>query len=282
MKDKLGTRIKDQYESRTKYKLMRRCPTIIRLDGKAFHTYCKNLTKPFDMGLIEDMQFTAKFLCKEIQGAKCAYVQSDEISILLTDYNQLTTSAWFDNSVQKICSVSASLATSKFNQLRTRRNILIEIPNAELKIDLDRTINHNLNVGDVGRKKSLGIKHMLSAFNSVKIANFDSRVFQIADHEEVVNYFVWRYFDAVRNSKSMLAQSLYSPSQLKGKNTTVQQQMALEKGIDWEALPFSCKSGSFIIKDGIDWVIKEAPIFSKERNVILDLLKIPEEDQNEK
>lgn len=101
MKDKLGNRIKEQYESRTRYKLMRRCPTIIRLDGKAFHTYCRSLVKPFDMGLIEDMQETTKFLCKEIQGVKCGYVQSDEISLLITDYDRLETSAWFDYSIQK-------------------------------------------------------------------------------------------------------------------------------------------------------------------------------------
>ena len=114
-------RMKDNYESRSHTFLTRRTPVIIRLDGKAFHTYTRNLEKPFDEGLIEDMQLTAKYLCENIQGAKCAYVQSDEISILLTDYDKLDTKAWFDYNVQKMCSISASLATGKFNQLRLYR-----------------------------------------------------------------------------------------------------------------------------------------------------------------
>ena len=115
--------MKANYESRSRTFLTRRTPVIIRLDGKAFHTYTKGLDKPFDEGLIEDMAETARFLCSEIQGAKLAYVQSDEISILLTDYDKLGTDAWFDYNVQKIVSISASLATAKFNQLRYIRSI---------------------------------------------------------------------------------------------------------------------------------------------------------------
>lgn len=123
MSDKttLGTRMKENYENRTKQFLTRRCPTIIRIDGKAFHTYTKGLKKPFDEGLIEDMQETTKFLCEQIQGAKLGYTQSDEISILLTDYDNLQSQAWFDYNVQKITSITASLATAKFNELRLNR-----------------------------------------------------------------------------------------------------------------------------------------------------------------
>lgn len=118
MKDSLGDRMKGYYEDRTRQKLMRRAYTIIRIDGKAFHTYTKGLIRPFDGGLVNDMDLTALFLCENIQGAKLGYVQSDEISILLTDFDELTTSAWYDNNIQKIVSVSASLATGYFNKLR--------------------------------------------------------------------------------------------------------------------------------------------------------------------
>ena len=87
-------RMKVNYESRSRNFLTRRVPVIMRLDGKAFHTYTRGLDKPFDEGLIEDMQQTAIHLCQNIQGAKCAYVQSDEISILITDYDTLTTDAF--------------------------------------------------------------------------------------------------------------------------------------------------------------------------------------------
>ena len=98
-KDALSVRMKEFYEMRTRTYLPRRTYTIIRIDGKAFHTYTRGLKKPFDLGLIEDMDETAKYLCKNIQGAKMAFVQSDEISIVLTDFDTLQTDAWFDGEV---------------------------------------------------------------------------------------------------------------------------------------------------------------------------------------
>src|SRR6185369_3160305 len=118
MKDAIGDRMKNYYEDRTRFSLIRRSYTIIRIDVKAFHTYTKGLQRPFDDQLINDMDQTACFLCKNIQGAKFAFVQSDEISILLTDFEELTTDAWFDGNIQKMVSVSASLATARFNELR--------------------------------------------------------------------------------------------------------------------------------------------------------------------
>ena len=114
-KDSLGDRMKRFYENITKYFLPRRTYTIIRIDGKAFHSLTQNFDKPFDYTFINQMDETAKYLCKNIQGAKFAFVQSDEISILMTDFDKINTSAWFDGNVQKIASISASMATSKFN-----------------------------------------------------------------------------------------------------------------------------------------------------------------------
>lgn len=126
MKDDLGDRMKDFYESRTKAFLPRRTYTVIRIDGKAFHTYTRGLVSPFDEQFITDMDETAKYLCKEIQGAKFAFVQSDEISILVTDFEKLKTNAWFDGNIQKITSISASLATAKFNGLRPDKIALFD------------------------------------------------------------------------------------------------------------------------------------------------------------
>ena len=112
------TRMKENYEVRARQNLYKRIPVIIRLDGKAFHTYTKGLKKPFDECLIKDMQKTATWLCENIQGVSCAYTQSDEISLLLTDYSHFETEAWFDYEVQKVVSIAASIATARFNQLR--------------------------------------------------------------------------------------------------------------------------------------------------------------------
>lgn len=117
MNDELGNRMKEQYEDRTRYSLPRRTYTIIRVDGKAFHTYTRGFARPYDTNLMTFMNGTAQYLCEEIQGAEFAYVQSDEISVLLTDFAKITTDAWFNGCIQKMVSVSAGLATARFNKL---------------------------------------------------------------------------------------------------------------------------------------------------------------------
>lgn len=118
MKDSLGNRIKSDFEDRTRFSLVRRSYQVLRLDGKAFHTYTKNCARPFDEQLMADMDEVAKKLCSQIQGAKFAYTQSDEITIVFTDLDTPETDLWFDGNIQKISSVAASMATAYFNALR--------------------------------------------------------------------------------------------------------------------------------------------------------------------
>ena len=118
MLDSLGNRMKHNYEDRARRYLTRRTPVVIRIDGRAFHTYTKGLKKPFDRSLHEAMIEAAMSLATEAQGVKMGYVQSDEISVVLTDYDQLTTQPWFDNNQSKIETVSASIVTCTFNHWR--------------------------------------------------------------------------------------------------------------------------------------------------------------------
>ena len=222
-KCQINKRMKEFYEGPCKTKLLRKTPVICKLDGKAFHTYTKNLDKPFDEGLIEDMQQTAIFLCENIQGAKCAYTQSDEISILVTDFDKLETDAWFDYNIQKIASISASFATAKFNDLRRKRFYDKFEDAAHL---CEHAVDQNI----------------------TNLAFFDSRVFNIPK-EEVSNYFLARQKDAVKNSISMLAQSLYSHKILHKKNSSEMQEMCFQKGQNWNDLHFSKKRGSWVIKN---------------------------------
>lgn len=111
----LGSRMKTQYEYRSQTYLPRRTYTIIRLDGKAFHTFTRGCEKPYDTTLSTAMCASTEKLCEQIQGAEFAYVQSDEVSVLLTDFATDQTDAWFDGNVQKITSVSASIMTAEFN-----------------------------------------------------------------------------------------------------------------------------------------------------------------------
>lgn len=113
-KTSLGNRMKS-YEQVPAQKLVRRMPVLMRLDGKAFHTFTRGLEKPYSMSLREAMVDTARELVSGIQGAVFAYIQSDEISILIKDWTTLSTDSWYDNKVQKMVSVSASIATAAFN-----------------------------------------------------------------------------------------------------------------------------------------------------------------------
>jgi len=216
MKDPIGDRMKSHYEDRNRYKLTRRTNTIIRIDGKNFSTYTKGLERPFDKGLMDDMDRTAEYLCQNIQGAKFASVHSDEISILLTDYDDIDTHAWFDGNLQKMASIAASLATAEFNRLRLIRKM-------------------NTTVATAG-----------SILEQFKLAMFDARVFQIPYQEEVINYFLWRQQDATRNSISSVAQSLYSAKELHGKKTSDMQEMIFEKGLNWNDYSPREKRGSVI------------------------------------
>lgn len=87
-------------------------PTIIRIDGKAFHTFTRGLEKPWDKLIVDAMTAAAKALMSQIQGAKIAYIQSDEISILINDYERFS-KPWFDDGVgkdlQKIASFRPAL-----------------------------------------------------------------------------------------------------------------------------------------------------------------------------
>jgi len=253
MKDSLGDRMKENYENRTRYSLMRRAYTIIRVDGKAFHTYTRGLKRPFDEQLIEAMDQTAAYLCSKIQGAKFAYVQSDEISVLLTDFDTLQTSAWFDGNVQKISSVSASMATNKFNQIR---------------------------LSQLAKSKDFSIQDLLLEF---KGAEFDSRVFQVPTKSEAANYFIWRQQDATRNSIQSVAQSLYGHKQLEGKNTNQLQDMIFQKDINWNDYSSGLKRGRLVAKENFEIEpgkirtqarVVEVPIFTQDPMFLSELIPL--------
>ena len=213
MKDSLGDRIKTQYEDRTRFLLPRRTYTMIRVDGKAFHSFTKNFPRPFDKNLMNVMDNTAIAMCEEIQGAVCAYVQSDEISILLTDFAKPTTSAWFDGNVQKMASVAASTATAHFNRL----------------------LAYNSPHG-----------------TPLSVAMFDARVFTIPDSIEVENYFIWRQNDASRNSVQMAARAVFSHKECTDKTCPQLQDMLMEKGVNWNNYTSGEKRGRMIVKVKVD------------------------------
>jgi len=116
----LALRMKN-YEAINRNFLMPNMNNVLRLDGRAFHTYTKKFKRPFDDELINAMDAAAIYLCSNIQGVKFGYVQSDEISICFTDYDNYESTLWYDGNIQKIVSVSASMCAAKFNHVRTQQ-----------------------------------------------------------------------------------------------------------------------------------------------------------------
>jgi tRNA(His) guanylyltransferase len=248
--DSLGDRMKD-YESVPKNRLVPHIPVLIRLDGKAFHSFTKPFERPYDPRFHECMWQMTSWLCGQIQGTRIAYVQSDEITLLLTQ-KTIFSSAWYDCQIQKMCSVAASLAGAKFLDVIRER-----CPNV-----IDKT----------------------------SIPAFDARVWNLPVHE-VCNAFIWRQQDATRNSILMLGQAHFSHKELNGKSCDeVQEMMMTQRDINWSACPVPQKRGVCIIKEQYEvfdsvnppalrsrWVVDQnIPIFTQDRDYIEKHLVVEE------
>lgn len=236
--DQLGIRMKEFYENIPKTKLMRRVPVAIRIDGKAFHTFTKGFQKPFDKVLMQSMQETMKYLCQNIQGCVFGYSQSDEITLILIDYQKLTTDAWFDYEVQKMCSVAASMATMAFNKFFAKN---VDTWGAE-------TFGGSWFEGGTNDESIVNTPEWaLSMVYDKAIQNgamFDARCFNIPK-EEVTNLIFWRQVDATRNSIQMVGQANFSHKELQGQTCNDIQNMLLTmKDINWNDLPVDCKRGT--------------------------------------
>ena len=265
----LGDRMKGAYENKYRLYLPERIPVIIRLDGKAFHTFCRGLKKPFDDLFISVMQDTMLDLCKNISGCKLGYVQSDEISLLLVQTRD-ESQPWFDNNIQKIVSVSASMATLYFNKNFEKR--VFELMENYAKDKSDYTEEE--------------LKYIDKLDSKIYTAMFDSRVFVIPK-EEVNNYFYWRQLDATRNSILSLAQSLYSDKEIHGiKCDALQDKMFTEKNVNWNDFSTVKKRGTCAIRKEVEvngvvrnkWFIDEdIPIFTQDKIYINGIIYKGEE-----
>lgn len=228
--DELGTRMKTFYEQVPKTRLVRRTPVAIRIDGKAFHTFTRGFEKPFDEVLGRAMRETMKYLCENIQGCVLGYTQSDEITLILIDYKKLTSSAWFDYEVQKMCSIAASMATMAFNKFFTEFAY-------EVRPD-------GVRLPDYQEADYKGVLYKAAE----KGAMFDARVFNIPK-EEVANLIYWRQLDATRNSIQMVGQANFSHSELQNKScNAIQEMLFQERDINWNDFPTHLRRGSCCVK----------------------------------
>lgn len=257
--DSLGDRMK-KYEYVSRTYLTRKIPVIIRLDGKAFHSFTRGMRKPFDRLLMTTMQETMKYLCDNIQGCVFGYTQSDEITLVLTDYAKIDTDAWFGYNIQKMASVSASMATLAFNKIFEEC---------------------------VEEYRNLGVFESDEEYNryckKVGTALFDSRVFSLPV-SEVCNCLIWRQQDATRNSIEAVGQANFSHKELHRKSCNeIQEMLFTQRGINWNDFSTDCKRGSCCYKvpveikknDDGEPVIRNKfiidtgiPIFTKDRDFV--------------
>ena len=282
----LAKRMKD-YEMRDRYFLQKRIPVAIRVDMRAGHTFTRGFKRPFDYIFMKSMQETAKYMCENMGNAKFAYVQSDEITIILTDYDTLETDCWFNYRTDKLCSISASMATMAFNKYFEENvtNEVLEYKMVPHCVEIQQEIKEYHNT-------------LIAALD--KGAMFDARCFNIPK-EEVTNLVYWRQLDASRNSIQMVGQANFSHKELQNKSCNdIQDMLMTQKGINWNDLPTYQKRGSCCVRnkiviesDGVkatvqlrdasksenEWIIDtDIPIFKGEGREYIDRLVFVGED----
>jgi tRNA(His) guanylyltransferase len=240
MTDALGERMKRNYEDVTRFHLPRRTFTIVRLDGKAFHTYTKGFSNshPFSDFLAACLDDAALMLAKQMMGFQFAYGQSDEYSFVLTDFAKHETEPWFGGNVQKIASVAASIFTANFN----------------------------------------------SVVRVSKPAYFDARVFTIPSYEEVINYFIWRQKDCMKNAIHMIAREHFSEKVLTGLSTELKKDLLISNDFHWATYGDQHLRGRslFVDYNGFYTVDEHLPIFTENRTYLKEIIPSGPKDDDVK
>lgn len=222
------------YEKVSRTFLIKKTPVIIRIDGKAFHTVLSRF-KPLDIYVNRAFKFVTENLIKEIQGVKIAYHQSDEISLILTDYDNKNTQGWFDYRTDKICSVASSLTTFYFMKYSFENNLICMM--------------------------------------NEPIA-FDARCFNIPE-DDAINYFIWRQEDAIRNSIFSFSRQYHSHNELlnKTKQDLLEMDKDVYGNCAWDTyLEYSLKYGTILTKYNRDFIEHEIQ-FKNNRDFFESLYK---------
>ena len=236
-KDSLGDRQKS-YEKVQEHYLVPKMPFIIRVDGKAFHTYTRGFKKPFDNIMGRSMKRTMQSLCEDIPGAVLGYTQSDEITIVCKYTDRIKSQAWFGGRVEKIIAITASKATKYFNKYFIEEVERLEDFNREKSLELSKTIGkYGINSEQVEVLRSeadLDSEKLYKVYlRKIGEAEFDSRVFNIPEWD-CINNVIWRQQDCIRNSVEMVGHANFSAKELNKVNCEgIKDKLKHEKGIDW-------------------------------------------------
>lgn len=255
----LHDRMTQYYESVTHSRtLTRRMPVIIRCDMECGKAFTSKLKKPWDDIFSNAMQNALIEMANKIQGCVLGYTASDEISLLLLDYQELNTDAWFGYNVDKLVSSSASMATIFFYKNFVKGALLYE-----------NSLSESERVSDSNYLAVLNDKVQKSPI-------FDARAFNIPK-EEVANYFLDRQRYTEKNSISMLARHYFSHKEIDGKNGSQMKDMLVKEcNVNWDNFPVVYKYGVFCKKDGLFCIDKNSPIVSQNRDYIESLVFVGE------
>lgn len=221
----------EYYRSLTDYRLLPNAYVIIMLDGRGFSKKIKNkFRKPFDERFVNAMNETAKYLCETITGCKLAYVQSDEISLILTDFETPETSSFFDYRLPKLLSICASAATAKFNACM-----------------LETKLSESLSVY---APSSANVEAVGEVLKDNQLYEFDCKAWNVPTWNDVYGWILFRQLDCIRNSKQQTAQTYFVHKDLVGLNCDEQiKKLKNEKNVDWESFDDGLKYGRFIYKE---------------------------------
>lgn len=226
----------EYFRSLTDYKLTPNSYVIAMVDGRSFSKMIKNkYQKPFDDTFVRIMNEVAEYLVKNIQGAKFAYTQSDEISILITDFDTPDTDAAFGYRICKLQSIIAAMAASKFNQLALIYDVEHRLYE-KCKFDCENTIYRS--------------DQVVNEIKNQKLVEFDCKVWSVPDYNTAFCHFLWRQNDCIRNSKQQTAQTYLSHKELVGKSADEQIELCKnEKNVDWDNFDNGLKYGRLIYKE---------------------------------
>lgn len=245
---KLSDRMK-RYESVTDISSTLKVPVVIRVDACHFHSFTRGFKKPFDTILMTSMQKTMQALCENIQGCVFGYTQSDEISLVLIDYQTKETAAWFDYRIQKCASVAASKATKYFNKFFGEA--------------VDEYYDNYMEAWNVSKEDKKYVDTLLKAKDIG--AEFDARIYNVPK-EEIANYLFWRQDDATRNSIQMLGRVYFSDKEMhKKSNNQVQDMLMVQHGINWNNLPIPQKRGTCCIREDVIMKDKDGNEFIRKK-----------------
>ncbi|MEG1008433.1 MAG: tRNA(His) guanylyltransferase Thg1 family protein [Clostridia bacterium] len=204
-------------------------PILMMLDGRSFSKFCKRFEKPFDDNFIKIMDDTAKYLCKTIQNAEFAFVQSDEISIYIkpcVDNSQ----GWFKGRILKQCSIASSMASSYFTSLYSQYYISNQTNNIDV----------------------------LKYLSKIPVISFDCKVWNVPSTDEVIDWFKFRQTDCIKNSKNMFANTYCSHKELLNMHADAQIELVKQKnGLYWHNLSAGKKHGRMITRKLLQSVVNE-------------------------